>query len=40
VLVTRDGAGHTSAMRSNCVREIEERYLIGLQTPGSGIACR
>ena len=40
VLVTRDGAGHTSMMRSDCVREIEERYLIGLETPAPGTVCR
>ncbi len=40
VLVTRDGAGHTSMMRSDCVREIAERYLIGLKTPSAGTVCR
>jgi pimeloyl-ACP methyl ester carboxylesterase len=40
VLVARDGAGHMSMMRSDCVREIEERYLIGLETPGPGTVCR
>jgi pimeloyl-ACP methyl ester carboxylesterase len=40
VLLARDGAGHMSMMRSDCVREIEERYLIGLETPSAGTVCR
>lgn len=40
VLVTRDGAGHTSMMRSDCVREIAERYLIALEAPQPGTVCR
>jgi hypothetical protein len=40
VLLTWEGEGHTAYLRSSCVDEVVDRYLVDLAVPEAGRRCR